>query len=128
MNDLTKATNMIRYNDEIINRPRKEWYASNKQKEEVKEKSKEDLDKERQRALQKREKLKSKIRDSKQNEQKEQQFLMKRAKRQLKHKNKRKVEDKPTHDHKKVKSAFSKDLGTGLKEETKKSTGVYYAK
>lgn len=49
--DLTKAQNLIKYSDDIINRPKKEWFQSSKDKESLKEKSKEDIEKLKQKAI-----------------------------------------------------------------------------
>lgn len=41
--DIVKAENMIKYEDEIKSRPKREWFQSNKDKKEIKEKEKEVL-------------------------------------------------------------------------------------
>ena len=51
MLDLNKAENLIRYNDEIMNWPRKDWFQSGKATKDIRERSKEELEQMRQRAL-----------------------------------------------------------------------------
>ena len=65
MIDLTKASNMIKYNEDIINWPKKEWFQSSKDKDSLKEWSKDEIEKLKQKALMKKQKLKEKLRDSK---------------------------------------------------------------
>ena len=84
MIEVTKATNLLKYNDEIHNRPKKEWYNSNKDKEQIKERTKEEIEKERQKAIQKKQKMKEKLKTMKNEEKKEDEFIIKAAKRQIK--------------------------------------------
>lgn len=43
MRDLQKSNNMIKYKDEIMSRPKKEWFVGNKRRQEVAKESKLDL-------------------------------------------------------------------------------------
>ena len=43
MRDLEKSKNMIKFKDEIMSRPKKEWFVGNKRRNEVVRESKDDL-------------------------------------------------------------------------------------
>ena len=43
MRDIERSKNIIKYKDEIMSRPKKEWFTGNKRRNEVAKESKEDL-------------------------------------------------------------------------------------
>ena len=63
--DVNKADNLLKYGDDIMNRPRKLWYQTAKGKEEIKIKTKEQVLRMKEKALKKKAKLLDKKKDQK---------------------------------------------------------------
>lgn len=82
--EASKAENLIQFEDEITNRPKKEWFQTTKMKKEVAEMSKEEVEKAKMKAQMKKDKYIEKIKLTKKNERDNDQAAQKAAKRDIK--------------------------------------------
>lgn len=97
--ELKKAQNILDYQEEIYNKPKKEWFQSSKQKEDANKQGKDDMETMRSKAIKKKLKMIEKIKDKKKNlrdqEYREMQFEKREKKRAKRGKKPNKQQDQP---------------------------------